>query len=237
MKLMVDRSAYAIGVVGRLGEAILEALIGCARYGAVHVATRAPLSSTLGKLQPCPLTLESSNAAISSPIDDVYCCTDLRPGFHGRDRAYLRATAADLPAIARLTRAAGAKRFVLVTALAPLDQLSAPERGVRDEFELALVEAGFGTLVLLRPADSGQPASGNPLERIVLGMGNVLAGYLIPQSMQPLRPSLVARAALEAVESLGPGTHVLNAPGIRKLLKLEEQPGWLRRRAKGKDEG
>jgi hypothetical protein len=229
-ELVLDRVAFAVGVVGRLGESLLEALISTQRYSLVHVATRAPLESTLGKLRPSLLTLRSSDIAIPSPIDDVYCCIDLRPGFYGRDRAYATITAADLPVLARLTRAAGAKRFALVAPLTPVDQLSAPGHGVRDMAELDLVQAGFETLVLLRPADSGRPVSANLFQRIALGIGGVLAAYLIPQSMQPLRPDLVARAAIESLERSGPGTHVMNAPAIRELLALKEPPGWLRRR-------
>ncbi len=208
---------------------MLEALIGAVRYSTVYVATRSPLASTLGKLRPLPMVVQSP-ATIMSPIDDVYCCSELRPGFYGRDRAYVAVSAADLPAVARLTRAAGAQRFVLLTPLTPLHQLSAPGHGMRDEAELELVRAGFETLVVLRPADTGQPARGNLLERTALGIGGVLAAYLVPQSMQPLRPNLVARAAIEVLDSLGPGTHVLNAPAIRKLLKLEQPPRWPRHR-------
>jgi hypothetical protein len=221
MRPAAIRSAYAIGVVGRIGEALLEELVGAERYAAVFVATRGPLRSALGKLRPSPLNPQSPDLGTASPIDDVYCCIDLRPGFFGRDQAYLGASATDLPAIARLARASGAQRFVLIVALSPLDQLSAPEHGVRDYSELGLVGAGFETLVFLRPADEGHAGSGRAFERIVLAIGKALIAYLIPQSMQPLRPQVIARAALNAIDSLGPGVHVLNAPAIRKLLKPE----------------
>jgi hypothetical protein len=232
MNAQPGRTAFAIGVLGRLGEALLQALAGAPQYSTVYVATRAALVSSLGKLRPCMLALDSSGAAIPSPIDDVYCCMDFRPGLRGRDRAYFPATATDVPAIARLARGAGARRFVLVTPLTPLHQLTAPGRGMRDAAELELVKGGFQTLVLFRPSGTGEPASGNLFERIAAGIGGVLAGYLIPQSMQPLRPHLVARAALEAPDRLGPGTHVMDAPAIRRMLGLEEQPEWLKRRLK-----
>jgi hypothetical protein len=227
---MAGRVALAVGVTGRLGESLLEALVGAARYSVVHVATRAPLESALGKLHPFPLTLRSSGTAVPSPIDDVYCCIGLQPGFYGRDRAYATPNPADLPMLARLARAAGARRFALLAPLTPIDQLSAPAGGVRDTAELELVKAGFETLVLLRPADSGRPPAANLFERIAVGIAGVLAAYLIPQSMQPLRPDLVARAAIEALERAGPGTHVMNAPAIRALLDLKEPPRWLPRR-------
>jgi hypothetical protein len=221
MSAVPSRTAFAAGVVGRLGEALIEALVGDERYSSVYVATRAPLASTLGKLRPCPLTLQSSSAAIPSPIGDVFCCTNLRQGFYGRDRAYARVREDDVPAIARLARAAGARRFVLLTPLTPLDQLNTPGYGVRNTAELELIKAGFETIVLLRPSDTGQPATGNLFARMALGVGRVLSGYLIPQSMQPLRPHLVARAAVEALDCLEPGTHVLDAPAIRELLERE----------------
>ena len=222
MSAVSGRTAFAAGVVGRLGEALIEALVGDERYASVYVATRAPLASTLGKLRPCPLTLQSPSAAIPSPIGDVFCCTDLRQGFFGRDRAYAQVTADDAPAIARLARAAGARRFVRLAPLTPVEQLNTTGYGVRNAAELELVKAGFETLVLLRPSDTGQPATGNPFARMALGIGRVLSGYLIPQSMQPLRPHLIARAALEALDCLGPGTHVLDAPALRELLARED---------------
>jgi hypothetical protein len=226
------RTALACGVVGKFGETLLEALLASPRYSAVYVATRSPLTSTLTRLRPLPLSATWEAEQLPA-IDDVYCCVDQRPGFYGRDRAYLPAQRAQLPAIASIARRAGALRFVLLTATAPIEQLSAPQGGVQDGNELALVRSGFETLVLMRPADTGRPASGNALEWLMHAIGGTLISYLIPQSMQPLRPHLVARAALEAPERLGTGTHVLNAPAIRRLLGMEQHARAARRRLRG----
>jgi hypothetical protein len=224
------RTAFASGVVGRLGEALIETLLASPTYSQVYVATRAPLTSTVPKLVPVTLDLETR---FPGRIDDVFCCIDQRRGFYGRDRAYQSLSRKDIPEVARAVRNAHARRFVLITPLTPLDQLAAPIQGARDGTELQLIMAGFECLILLRPADTGEPVRANPLERIVHMLGEVLSGYLIPQSMQPLRPVLVARAACWAPDRLGPGTHVLNAPAIRKLLGMGEDRRSLRKRLRG----
>ena len=89
------------------------------------------------------------------------------------------------------------------------------------------------TPLVLRPADTGRPPTGHPFERVMHAIGGTLAGYLVPQSMQPLRPHLVARAALDAPDRLGPGTHVLNAPAIRELLDMDTHATKIRRRLRG----
>ena len=93
------------------------------------------------------------------------------------------------------------------------------------------MRGGFETLVLLRPAETGRQSTGHPIERLMHAIGGTLASYLIPQSMQPLRPALIARAALEAPDRLGPGTHVLNASAILKLLGIDP-PSPLSRRSR-----
>ena len=226
------RVALALGVVGRFGEALLEALLSSPRYSRVQVATCAPLTSTLPKLEPLDLD-RPPGGRLPPGIDDVFCCVDQRPGFYGRDRAYLPMARSRLPDIAPLLRNAGAQRLVLLGALTPVEQLAAPQAGVQDEAELALVRSGFQTLVLLRPADTGRPSTGHPFERVMHAIGGTLAGYLVPQSMQPLRPHLVARAALDALDRLGPGTHVLNAPAIRELLDMDRHATNIRRRLRG----
>lgn len=224
------RTALAAGVVGRLGEALLEALLASPRYRQVYVATRFELTSTLPEL--LPLAVDQHWQQPLPEICDLYCCVDQRAGFYGRDRAYMPVDRAQLPAIMSAARRSGVSRFALLSGLAPLEQLSVPQGGLRDANELALVRAGFRTLVLLRPSESGHPGSGHPLERLMQTIGGTLAGYLIPQSMQPLRPGLVARAALDAMDRLGPGTHVLNAPAIRELLGMDRAASPFRRSGK-----
>lgn len=224
------RTALAAGVVGKLGEALLEALLASRRYDQVYVATRFPLTSTLAELR--PLAVDQHWQQALPEAGDAYCCVDQHPGFYGRDRAYMPVDRAQLPPLAAAARRCGVSRFALLSGLAPLDQLSVPGAGLRDANDLALVRAGFRTLVLMRPAETGHPGPGHPFERLMQAIGGTLASYLIPQSMQPLRPGLVARAALDAMHRLGPGIHVLNAPAIRELLGRDRHASPFRRSRK-----
>lgn len=216
------RSALAIGTVGRTGEALINSLLAHPDYATVHVAVEAPLRSTLPRLRPWRIDPDAlarpgdpAGCALP-PVDDVYCYIDGSRSYYGRDRAYVPASAGQVPELARLAAAAGARRFILVSPLAAFLQLAAPAGGALHLREIDLIRLGFETLAILRPTTTGGGGRGNLLERLVARGASAMLDILMPQGLQPLSPHRIAQAALTAA-ALGPGVHLIGGDRIAAL--------------------
>lgn len=216
------RSALAIGTVGRTGEALINSLLAHPDYATVHVAVEAPLRSTLPRLRPWRIDPDAlarhGDAADCAlpPVDDVYCCIDGSRSHYGRDRAYVPVSAGQVPELARLAAAAGARRFILVSPLPAFLQMAAPAGGALHLREIGLIRLGFETLAILRPTEDFDRGRGNPLARLATWGAKAVLEIVIPRSLQPLRAQEIARAAIGAA-ALGPGVHILGPERIAAL--------------------
>lgn len=212
------RSALAIGTVGRTGEALINSLLAHPDYATVHVAVEAPLRSTLPSLRPWriePAALARKDTKVAMPpVDDVYCCIDGSRSHFGRDRAYFPLPAEQAAALGRLACRSGARRFILLSPLPALLQLSAA--GVMHPREIDLVGLGFETLVFVRPTADYAAARGNALARLVAWGARAAMEVVIPQGLQPPRACQIAQAAIAAA-ALGPGVHMIGGDRIAAL--------------------
>lgn len=221
-----SRTALAIGTVGRLGEALVNALLESAEYAAVHVAVGMPLRSTLPRLRPWridPAALErnDSPAAAMPPVDDVYCCIDGSRSHFGRDLAYFPLPARQVTALGRLAAQSGARRLILLSPLPAFLQLSAA--GATHPREIDLVGLGFETLVIVRPTADYRATHGSTLARLIAWGARAAMEIVIPQGLQPLRAHDTARASIAAA-ALGAGVHVLDPERIRALGHPANRP-------------
>lgn len=124
-------------------------------------------------------------------------------------------------AFARAARAAGVRRFGVVSALGANARSGNFYSRVKGEAEAALAGLGFELLVIARPSllagdreSLGQPARAG--ERFALALTRPLAP-LIPAAWRPVQADRVARALLRAVAEGGTGTRVLDSATLQRL--------------------
>jgi hypothetical protein len=208
------RSALALGVVGALGEELLAGLVGGGRYAVVHVAVEAPIATATARFRPW---VPGDGVVVA---DDAFVCITGPETFVPKATPMQRVAAADSVAAARLARACGASRLVLVSPLPALLQLNAAAQALSSAAEVELAELGFETLLVIRPTEDGGAAPRGWLPGLVRTFTRMVLDIMLPHRVQALRARTAALAILAAAESAGPGIHVL---GARELAAIVEQ--------------
>jgi len=219
-----QRVALALGLVGSLGEELLAALVGTDNYRLVQVAVKSPIASATSKFRPWVI----GSSVITA--DDAFVCVadDTQRSPHSPIQPF---DSDKLLEAARIARAAGARRLVVVAPLSALLQMNAATHAVSNEQELALVEMHFATLLIVRPTREADAPAGSWLQRNVESLGRAVLDIMLPAQVQPLRPKTAALAILTAAARTPPGVHVIGAREL-VIIVAESMPGLLPKRAR-----
>lgn len=153
--------------------------------------------------------------------DAAYCALGTTIKVAGSQAAFRAVDHDAVVAFARAARAAGVRRFAVVSALGADARSSVFYNRVKGEAEAALKDIGFELLVIARPslligdrAALGQPV--RPGERI----GEVVAGVLgpmIPKRLRPIKAATVARGMLVCMTTRPPGVHIVESGELQTI--------------------
>lgn len=210
------RVALVAGAVGRQGEALLGAVLARGGYERVHVLSDAPMALGIDRLELCALEALPR-------LDDVLMLVGQGddPGersFNGRDAPFVQVTGPDAPGVAGAAFAAGARRLLVIRPSPAWQQIGELQRSLGGADELALAQLPFESVLILRPVRIGGGPGGDWLRRIVSAYMS-LQFLMMPKSIPTLTSEQVARAALRAFRSSGPGTRILLARQLAELLE------------------
>lgn len=210
------RSAIVAGVVGRLGEAVLNHVLAVDDYAQVTALAHAPMNLGVRRL-----TLAGLDAL--PPADDLYLVLsdpDLPAArsFYGRDAAFTLLSPDNLGAVARAAAAAGTRRALLLSPLPAWQQMSRFHQGLSGDREMQLAALPFDALTVLRPVKAAGSAGGSLLQRVVHLYLSVQM-MMIPRSIPTLTSDQLARAAVAAMRTAGSGVRILDAAAIDASLR------------------
>lgn len=218
------RRAFVIGNVGRLGEELLNVLIESPRYARIAVAVRKPMRTVVAKLEPVviPAAIDAWDAAAilrKLEPDDAFLCLEPAPASFWRiARPYVPIGSSQAVALARGLRAAGARRAAVLTPLEALLQLGDSSL-LGNVDELAIAGAGFERLLILRPTAEDRAASaGSGFAALGALVVRILAGYMTPRSLQPVRARRAAEVAVEALATMANGVRVIGAARLHEIV-------------------
>ena len=148
-------------------------------------------------------------------VDAVVCALGTTIKVAGSQEAFRRVDY-DYPlALARLGLAAGAKQFVLVSALGANAKSPVFYNRVKGELEDAVRSLGYASVAIVRPS-------------LLLGarrefrLGEEIAkrfGFLAPGKYRPVEARAVANALVTAVREQQPGVRVIESDEIRELAR------------------
>jgi uncharacterized protein YbjT (DUF2867 family) len=194
------RIVVLAGATGLVGREILQGLLADDSVKAVHALGRRALDP-----QPKLICNVVDFAALPPfpPVDEAYLALGTTIKVAGSQAAF-RAVDFDANlAVARVVKAAGARRVGLVSAMGADAHSRIFYSRVKGELEDALARLNFEGLVIARPSMlvGDREALGQPVrrgERIAMYVGAVL-GPLIPANYRPIAASKVARALLTRV--------------------------------------
>lgn len=210
------RVALVAGAVGRLGEAVLNRVLGAGDYAEVVVLASSPMSLGVRGL---------SLAALDAlpEIDDAFLLLSdaddtTSRSFYGRDAPFVLVHPDNCLQVARQSVHCGAKRVVLVSPMPAWQQVGHFHRGLANAVELSVSQLPLDSLVVLRPVREATRRGGSVVERLVAGYLS-LQLLMLPKSVEQLTSERLARCILEAMRQAAPGLQVHAADTLTRLLE------------------
>jgi uncharacterized protein YbjT (DUF2867 family) len=218
------RTALIAGATGLVGRALLDLLRANDRYRRVHVLVRRAASGidADAKIEVHVVDFAKLPAALPR-ADDVFIALGTTIKVAGSEAAFRRVDFDFVVSVARATRAAGAARLAVVSALGADARSPVLYNRVKGEMEAAVAQLGYRSVVIAQPslllgdrAALGQPSrSGEALAAGLLGP----VRWLVPKSVRPIDARAVASAMLAATLAAQPGVRVLKSGAMQALQR------------------
>jgi uncharacterized protein YbjT (DUF2867 family) len=211
------RSALLAGTTGLIGRALLTLLLESPHYTSVHALLRRSVGDMPAHPKLHVEVVDFERLPALPAVDDVFIALGTTIKVAGSEAAFRRVDFDAVLATARLARAAGARRAIVVSALgadADADSKVFYNR-VKGDMERAVAALGYETVVFARPsllvgdrAALGQPVRAG--ERWALRLLRPVLG-IVPAGVRPIDAGDVARAMLRAAIDAEPGLRILSS--------------------------
>jgi uncharacterized protein YbjT (DUF2867 family) len=210
------RTALVAGATGLVGTALLQLLATDAEYREVRVLGRRPPAQAGAKVR----FIESDFGTLAAlarelAVDDVFCCLGTTIRKAGSQEAFERVDFRMVVDLARATQQAGAKRFLVVSAVGASAHAAAFYSRVKGRMEQAVRELPFEAVHIVRPSLLlGDRAERRPAEQAA----QVVAPWLAPVLRGPLAKyravpaDEVAAALVTLARRPAKGAHVHHLP-------------------------
>ena len=220
-----ERTALIAGASGLVGGHVLARLLASPDYVRVIAVTRKRLALEHPKLTQIvtPLdAVESAVAELGARVDDAFCALGTTIKIAGSQAQFRRVDFDYVVGFARAAKAAGAKRFQLVSAIGASAGSAIFYSRVKGEAEDAISAIGFAALNIFRPGMLiGARAEPRPLEGIVGAMTPLLNPLMIGRAAvyRSIRGEAVADAMVAAALRDDEGRHVLTYREMAALAR------------------
>ena len=210
------RTALVAGATGLVGAALLRRLAADAEYTEVRALGRRPPPGARGKVR----FVESDFGNLAAlarelAVDDVFCCLGTTIRKAGSQAAFERVDYHMVVDLARAAQQAGAKRFLVVSAVGASAGAAAFYSRVKGRMEKAVRELPFEAVHVVRPSLLlGDRAERRPGEQAA----QVFAPWLAPVLRGPLAKyravpaDEVAVALIALARRPAKGAHVHHLP-------------------------
>lgn len=203
------RTALLMGAGGRLGERMLDQLLGQPAYDKVYAWSRQPVSGTVLKL----VSVETPDALRA---DDVYCVVGHADDHLRRTEAYQTVAEEDVLALAQRVLANGAQRFILVTPVSAFSQPAALHNKLQNVAELELAALPFESLLVVRPSTWGMGRSQEGwFSRMVRGAIDQITNTMVGKRNMPMTAQRVAEVTVAHAVNARRGVTILEPDQLR----------------------
>lgn len=197
------RTALLMGAGGRLGERMLDQLLGQTAYDKVFAWSRQPISGTVLKL----VCVEAPDAL---QADDVYCVVGSAVDHLRRTEVYHTVSENAVLDLARRVLANGAQRFILITPISAFSQPAALHNKLQNVAELELAALPFETLLVVRPSTWGMGRKEEGwFARMVRGAIDQITHTMVGKRNMPMTAQRVAEVTVAQAVAAGRGLTIL----------------------------
>jgi len=209
---MVDpgtKTALVAGATGLVGSRLVNLLCADPAWGKVVVLARRKDGPAHPKLQELIADFDQLAEVVLPPVDAAFCCLGTTIKRAGSEAAFRRVDHDYVLAFARRALAAGARQFLLVSALGADARSAVFYNRVKGEAEAAVAALGYASASFFRPSLLAGPRREFRLgERLTLALIRPVRA-LLPASIRPIDDVTVARAMLAAAHAAQPGVRII----------------------------
>jgi uncharacterized protein YbjT (DUF2867 family) len=219
--------AMLAGASGFVGARVLDALLDAPEVTRVLAVTRRPLGREHPRLANRIVQFEHLERQLAgSKCDVAFCCLGARLGerHDGGEQAARRVDLGYTLAFARAAKAAGAVRFVVISAAGADSTAKSGHLRIKGELEDMLAAVGFGALDILQPAI----VLGWPREMAIAGLARRAVMPLVNPFLVGARTvhrgipvETTAAAMVGTLRSGRRGSQRYTYPGICALAQLK----------------
>jgi uncharacterized protein YbjT (DUF2867 family) len=212
----MGKTALLAGTTGLIGSQLLELLLADNEYDKITAISRKPLDKAHSKLENlvCNLNeLESHTSTLKA--DDIFCClgTTMK---NAKTKEAFRAVDYEAPLmLAKMAKANGAKKYLLVSALGADRNSSIFYNQVKGEVEAAITEVDFESFHIFQPSLLTGPRkeqrSGEKAAQVFYKM----FGFLIPKKFASIESIKVARAMIAFAKQKDKGKFIHSSKEIQ----------------------
>ena len=212
----MSRTAVVAGATGMVGTLLLRQLATDPGYAEVRVLGRRAPAQAHPKFRFIETDFEDlDKLAAALAADDVFCCLGTTIRKAGSQPAFERVDYHMVVDLARAAHKAGARRFLVVSAVGASEHSPAFYSRVKGRMEQAVSTIGFETVHIVRPSLLlGERSERRPAERI----SQLVAPLLSPLLHGPLKKyravdgDAVATALVQLAHRKDAGVHVHHLP-------------------------
>lgn len=211
---MTGKTALIAGATGLVGGFVLKRLLASPDYGAVIAVTRRSLGISHPKLTEIVTDFEHVEDAIAhkgTRVDDAFCALGTTIRKAGSQSAFARIDLDYVAAFARAARAAGATRFLLVSAIGASPDSRVFYSRIKGEAEQAVASIDFGATHIFRPGlIFGERNERRPAEAVMMAAMPAL-NLLLVGSLDIYRgipADTIAAAMVAAAARPASGLHI-----------------------------
>jgi hypothetical protein len=215
----VKPTVLIAGADSRLGERILERVLGSGAYSRIHVLTADAMPSTEKRLD--AVTLDEWTVR----VDHVIAVVDDRdpaqasPIPRKRTEIFSALAIEDVPELARRADALGVRRFMLVTPLDPWSRPAALYAQLSNAMEAELHRLSFEALLLVRPSrQGGRRRQGHLVQRFLGLLIDTMRGMMVGKH-PPMTLDSTAQAIVKALFESPAGLTIVETERLHEVLK------------------
>jgi uncharacterized protein YbjT (DUF2867 family) len=214
-------SALLLGATGLVGGHVLDLLLDDPAYGRVVVLGRRPVDRQHPRLTQNAADLgRLDEHADSFAVDDVFCCLGTTIRKAGSQDAFRRVDHDYVVHSARVAAAAGARRYLLVTAAGANAESGIFYNRVKGEAEAGVRAQPFEGVVILRPSLILGPRAERRtaeavFQRVAPALGWMMVGPL--RRYRAVDALAVARAMVRAAKERTRGVRIVESEEIQEI--------------------
>jgi uncharacterized protein YbjT (DUF2867 family) len=211
------KTALIAGSTGLIGKQLLQLLLDSDRYTKVIAITRQDLPAH-PKLEQIKTAFDSIGEKSNMlKADDVFCCLGTTMAKAGSKDKFYQVDFYYPLLLAKISKAEGAKQYLLVSALGADKKSSVYYNQVKGEIEDAIAEVGFQTVHIFRPSlllgPREEKRAGEESAKVIYKY----LSFLIPTRYKAIESIKVARAMLSYAHAEQSGQHIHQSKDLQQF--------------------